>query len=371
MGRLQDEVASAAGSGAAPIPARSDIASTDEVVPVLPQHRFDEAGLARFMAREVAGFTPPLAVSQFHGGMSNPTFLLRDGAGRKLVLRKKPPGKLLPSAHAVEREFKVIAALARSEVPVPRAVALAEDAAVIGQAFYLMEHVEGRVFRRYDLPGLDPAERARIYDAMNDVLARLHRVDYRALGLADYGREGGYAARQIQRWSKQYEASKTDVLPAMEQLQRWLPEHLPAADETTIVHGDFRLENMIWHPTEPRILAIVDWELGTLGHPLADLAYNALPWHVADRGRGDLMALTSDYGIPSEADYLAAYCRRTGRDGISDWRFYLVLSLFRLAAISQGVYKRGLDGNVSSPGALDRGTKARELAEAAWALAAG
>jgi aminoglycoside phosphotransferase (APT) family kinase protein len=314
---------------------------------------------------------PPLSVAQFHGGMSNPTFMLEDGAGRRRVLRKKPPGKLLPSAHAVDREFKVISALARSDVPVARAYALSEDTAVIGQAFYVMEHVEGRVFRSYALPETPPAERAAIYDAMNAVLARLHRVDYLALGLADYGKAGGYAERQISRWARQYEASKTDHVPAMEELARWLPQHLPQADETTIVHGDFRLENMIWHPSEPRVLAVVDWELGTLGHPLADLAYNCLPWHVPDRQRGDLTVLTPDHGIPSEAQYLDAYCRRTGRDGIADWRFWLVLSLFRLAAISQGVYKRGLDGNVSSPGALDRAAKARELAEKGWELAEG
>jgi len=345
------------------------VASTTDIIEIAPQHRFDEAALARFMAAHVPGFVPPLTVGQFHGGMSNPTFLLRDGAGRRLVLRKKPPGKLLPSAHAVDREFKVISALAKSDVPVARAELLCEDPAVIGQAFYLMEHVEGRVFRHYTLPGMSPAERAAIYDAMNEVLAKLHRVDYAAVGLADYGKTGGYAARQIARWSGQYAASKTDELPAMEKLMRWLPAHVPAADETTIVHGDFRLENMIWHPSEPRILAVVDWELGTLGHPLADLAYNCLPWHVADRQRGDLQSLPPGYGIPSEAEYVAAYCRRTGRAGIADWNFFLVLSLFRLAAISQGVYKRALDGNVSSPGALDRLTKARALADKAWELA--
>jgi aminoglycoside phosphotransferase (APT) family kinase protein len=345
------------------------LSSTNDVVPVLPQHRFDEAALARFMAAHVAGFSPPLAVSQFHGGMSNPTFLLRDGTGQRFVLRKKPPGTLLPSAHAVEREFKVISALAASDVPVAQTLALCEDPSVIGQAFYIMTHVGGRVFHHYRLLDCTPGERALIYDAMNAALARLHCVDYRAIGLADYGKIGGYAARQIARWSKQYEASKTEPLPAMDRLMRWLPEHIPPRDETAIVHGDFRLENMIWHPTEPRILAVVDWELGTLGHPLADLAYNCLPWHVADRQRGDLLDLLPDHGIPREADYLAAYCRRTGRAGVADWTFYLVLSLFRLAAISQGVYKRGLDGNVSSPGALDRGVKARVLAETAWALA--
>jgi aminoglycoside phosphotransferase (APT) family kinase protein len=349
--------------------AASTVSSTNDIVPVLPQHRFDEAGLARFMAAHVEGFAAPLTVAQFHGGMSNPTFLLRDGNGRRLVLRKKPPGKLLPSAHAVDREFKVISALAKSDVPVARAYALCEDASIIGQAFYIMEHVVGRVFHNYTLPESSPAERAAIYDAMNDTLACLHRVDYAAIGLADYGKAGGYAVRQIGRWSKQYDAAKTDEVPAMERLKRWLPEHIPAGDETTIVHGDYRAENMIWHPAEPRVLAVVDWELGTLGHPLADLAYNCLPWHVPDRTRGDLAGLGPSYGIPSEAQYVAAYGRRTGRDPGADWNFYLVLSLFRLASISQGVYKRGLDGNVSSPGALDRGTKARELAEKAWALA--
>ena len=345
------------------------VTSTEDAAPVAPQHRFDEGALERFRARAVDGFAPPLSVAQFEGGMSNPTFLLGDGSGRRYVLRKKPPGKLLPSAHAVEREFKVISALAATDVPVARAYALCEDPAVIGQAFYIMEHVKGRVFRNYTLPHAASAERAAIYDAMNAVLARLHRVDYAAIGLADYGKAGGYAARQIARWSKQYEASRTDELPAMDQLMRWLPAHLPDADETSIVHGDFRLENMIWHAREPRVLAIVDWELGTLGHPVADLAYNCLPWHVAYGNRGNLLTLGPEAGIPGEADYVAAYCRRTGRHGIDDWDFYLVLSLFRLAAIAQGVYRRGLDGNASSPGALERGANVRALAEAAWAIA--
>ena len=349
----------------------SAVSLTTEVQPVLPQHRFDEAGLARFMAAEIRNFTPPLAAAQFQGGMSNPTFLITDANGQRYVLRKKPPGKLLPSAHAVEREFKVISALASSDVPVARAYALCEDPSVIGQPFYLMAHVEGRVFRNYTLLASTPEERAAIYDAMNETLARLHRLDYRALGLADYGKAGGYAARQIARWSKQYEASQTGDVPAMAALMRWLPAHIPAEDETAIVHGDYRLENMIWHLSEPRVLAVVDWELSTLGHPLADLAYNCLPWHVPDARRGDLTRLDAASGLPREGEYVAAYCRRTGRGDIADWQFYLVLSLFRLAAIAQGVYKRGLDGNVSSPGALDRGAKVRELADHAWALVEG
>ena len=349
----------------------SAVSFTSDVVPVLPQHRFDEAGLVRFKAARISGFRPPLRVAQFRGGMSNPTFRLEDGGGRRNVLRKKPPGKLMPSAHAVDREFKVIAALEKSDVPVAHVNALCEEPAVIGQAFYIMSHVEGRVFRHYALPESAPAERAAVYDAMNDVLARLHRVDHAAVGLADYGKTGGYAERQISRWSRQYEAAKTDELPEMDRLMRWLPAHIPAGDETTIVHGDYRLENMIWHPSGPRVLAVVDWELGTLGHPLADLAYNCLPWHVDDGTRGSLMRLPPDYGIPAEADYVAAYSRRTGRARIADWRFFLVLSLFRLASISQGVYKRGLDGNASSPDAVARGARARALAQAGWALVEG
>lgn len=351
------------------MPAEAAVSATTEAVPVLPQHRFPESGLERFMRERVEGFVPPLKVEQFQGGMSNPTFLLTGGDGRRYVMRKKPPGKLLPSAHAVDREFRVISALHGTDVPVARPYALCEDESVIGQAFYIMEHVEGRVFRNLVLPDLAPAERAAIYDAMNDVLARLHKVDYAAVGLSDYGRVGGYMARQVSRWSKQYEASKTDDVPAMEKLMKWLPEHMPPDDETTVVHGDYRLENMIFHPTEPRVLAVVDWELGTLGNPLSDLAYNCLPYHVPDPHRGDMRALDfARYGIPSEADYVAAYCRRTGREGIDNWNFYIVLSLFRLAAIAQGVYKRGLDGNASSPAALERGKKARELAETGWRL---
>jgi aminoglycoside phosphotransferase (APT) family kinase protein len=344
------------------------VSSTDDVAPVLSQHRFDEDGLARFMAEHVEGFEPPLTVAQFHGGMSNPTFLLTEGQGRRFVLRKKPHGHLLPSAHAVEREYRVMSALAATDVPIARTYALCEDSAVIGQPFYVMEHVRGRVFRNYTLPQCTPDERAAIYDAMNDVLGRMHRIDPARIGLAEYGRPGSYAVRQVARWSKQYEASKTDDLPAMEHLMRWLPAHLPKESETRLVHGDYRLENMIWHPSQPRVLAVVDWELSTVGDPLADLAYNCLPWHVPDKSRGDLTNLEPDYGIPAETEYVAAYCRRVGRDYIADWNFYLVLSLFRLASISQGVYKRALDGNVSSPGALDRRTKARELADCAWRL---
>ena len=343
--------------------------STTAAESVLPQHRFDEAALESYLLDRVPDFTAPLTVRQFQGGMSNPTFMLEDGGGRRYVLRKKPPGTLLPSAHAVDREFRVISALAGTDVPVARAYVLCEDESVIGQAFYVMQHVEGRVIRNYALPELTPAERGAHYDAMNDVLARLHNVDWRAVGLEGYGREGGYCGRQVKRWSGQYEASKTDDVPEMDKLMAWLAERLPASEQTTIVHGDYRLENMILAPDRPEVLAVIDWELGTLGDPFSDLAYNCLSYHVGDPERADITELDLDaWGIPREEDYVAAYCRRRGLDEAPDWTFYLALSLFRLAAIAQGVYKRGLDGNASSPEALKRGAKARRLAEAGWRI---
>ena len=341
--------------------------ATAEAEPVLPQHRFDEDALSRFMQANVEGYTPPLEVGQSMGGMSNPTFIMRDGNGRRYVMRKKPPGKLLPSAHAVDREFKVISALGPTDVPVAKAYALCEDESVIGQAFYIMEFIDGRVFRDMSLPELEPAERAAIYDAMNDTLAKLHMVDYEAVGLSDYGRVGGYIARQVSRWSKQYEASKTDDIAAMDNLMKWLPENIPDDSLTTIVHGDFRIENIIYHPTEPKVLAVVDWELGTLGNPLSDLAYNCLPYVWPDEGRGDLIGIDfAATGIPSEEDYVAAYCRRTGRAAIDNYTFYVVLSLFRIAAIIQGVYYRGLQGNAPSDAALERKESCRMLSEIAW-----
>ena len=232
-----------------------------------------------------------------------------------------------------------------------------------------MDFVDGRVFRGYELPDLEPTERRAVYETMIDTLAKIHQVDFRAVGLADYGRVGGYMARQISRWSKQYEASKTGELVAMERLIAWLPEHLPVDDETTIAHGDFRLENLLFHPTEPRVLAAVDWELSTLGTPLSDLAYNSLPYHVPDDIRGDITNLDdSSYGLPSEDECVARYCAQMDRPPIENWNFYVVFSLFRLAAIVQGVYKRALDGNASSPEAITRGEKCKQLATAAWEL---
>lgn len=348
----------------------SAAATRNETSAVREAHVFDVRALQAYMERHVDGFHGALEVRQFVGGQSNPTFLLAAG-GREYVMRKKPPGKLLASAHQVDREYRVISALAATDVPVARAYALCEDAAVIGSAFYIMEYVRGRIFRDPQLPGLAPAERAAIYDDMNDVLARLHRVDYAAIGLADFGKPGNYFARQIGRWSKQYEAAKTDVVEPMDNLIAWLPNNIPPGDETCIAHGDYRLENSIYHSTEPRMIALLDWELSTLGHPLADLAYNCMLYHVNSPTQGTLMGL--DYaavGIPSEADYVAAYCRRTGRAGVEHWEFYVAFALFRLASIAQGVYRRGLDGNASSEQAGMYGAVCAFLAMTAWDMVA-
>ena len=347
-----------------------DASTANETIEVREAHVFDVGALERYLADHVDGFRGPLTVRQFRGGQSNPTFLLAAG-GREYVLRKKPPGKLLASAHQVDREYRVIRALAATDVPVARTYVLCEDDSVIGSAFYVMEYVRGRIFRDPQLPGVPPAERAAIYDDMNSVLARLHEVDYAAVGLADFGKPGNYFARQIGRWTKQYEAAQTDTIEPMDNLIAWLPTHIPPGDETCIAHGDFRLENSIYHPTQPRMIALLDWELATLGHPLADLAYNCMLYHVNSPTQGTLMNL--DYaatGIPSEQEYVAAYCRRTGRDGVANWEFYVAFALFRMASIVQGVYKRGLDGNASSDQASMYGAVCQFLAMTAWEMVA-
>jgi aminoglycoside phosphotransferase (APT) family kinase protein len=342
---------------------------------VQERYRFDVARLEAFLAERIPGFRGPLAASQFKGGQSNPTFLL-ETPGARYAMRSKPApaAKLLPSAHAVDREYRVISALAQTGVPVPRTHVLCEDEALIGRAFYVMEFVAGRVLWEQSLPGMAPRERAAVYGEMNRVIAALHSVDYRRIGLEGFGKPGNYFQRQIDRWSKQYRASATDPIPEMDRLIAWLPRAIPPGDETVIVHGDYRLDNLIFHPTEPRILAILDWELSTLGHPLADFSYHCMSWHIPpDRFRGiaglDLAAL----GIPAEADYVAAYCRRTGRDRIEHWDFYLAYNMFRLAAILQGIMKRALDGTAASTEALDAGRRARPMAELGWkyALRAG
>jgi aminoglycoside phosphotransferase (APT) family kinase protein len=339
------------------------------LVPVLPNHRFDEAALRRYLAANLPGFSGECAVRQFQGGQSNPTFHIAAG-GREFVLRKKPPGALLPSAHAVDREFAVLKALSGSRVPVPQVHLLCRDESVIGQMFYVMDYVPGRVFPDRALPGCSPADRAAMYDDMNAILAALHKIDFRAVGLDGFGKPEGYIARQVTRWAKQYAASRTEDVPTMDRLTEWLPANTPARDEVSIVHGDYRPGNLIFHPTEPRVVAVLDWELATIGHPLADLAYNCLAYRMPDAGgRGFADLDTKALGIPTEEDYVAAYCRRTARSEIPDWEFFIVFSMFRSAAIIQGVYRRGLDGNNADPSALKLGDTYKEIAERAWAIA--
>jgi aminoglycoside phosphotransferase (APT) family kinase protein len=335
------------------------------VVPVREAHRFDEAALAGWCERHLEGFRRPLAVAQFEGGQSNPSFLLESGGGR-YVLRKQPPGRLLPSAHRVDREHRVLSALRGTGVPVPRSFALCEDPALIGTSFFVMEFVPGRVVRDPRGPGLRAEERAAAFADMVEVLARLHALDPAALGLGDFGPPGSYYARQLRRWSRQYELSRTDAIPAMEALLGWLPAHLPEQDETTLVHGDYRLGNLILHPSEPRVVAVLDWELSTLGHPLADLAYHCV-FDVLGTGLEEDAAAGA--GIPSESEYLAAYRRWSGRDPGRQWSFALAFSLFRLAAITQGVYARALQGNAASATALEAGRRVAGLAERALAIA--
>ncbi|WP_421839076.1 phosphotransferase [Novosphingobium sp.] len=325
---------------------------------------FDEASLAAWMAGHVEGFAGPLTVEQFNGGQSNPTYKLTT-PGQRYVLRRKPPGPLLKGAHDVLREARVQQALAGSDVPVARIFAVCEDESVIGSAFYVMDMVEGRIFWDAAFTAVPKAERAGYFDAMNRVIAALHSVDVEAVGLGDYGRPGNYFARQIGRWSKQYlEDELAGRLPDMDALVEWLPTAIPEGDETAIVHGDFRCDNMIFHPTEPRVLAVLDWELSTLGHPLADFAYHAMMYRmpgdiVAGLGGADPVPL----GLPAEAEYIAAYCARTGRDGIANWDYYLAFNFFRLAAIMHGIKGRVLRGTASN-------AQARERAEALPRLAA-
>jgi len=334
--------------------------------PVAAHQDFDRDALAAYLRAEGRAFRGELQVVQFAGGQSNPTYLVTAGADR-YVLRRKPPGALLPSAHAVEREYRIMRALAGSGVPVPRVFALCEDPSIIGTAFFLMEYVQGRVFWDATLPGVAPAERRVLYDELNRVIAALHAVDQAAVGLADYGRAGTYLPRQIDRWTRQYRAAATEPIDAMERLIEWLPANIPHGDETTVVHGDYRIDNIIFHPTEPRILAVLDWELSTLGHPLADFAYHVMTWRVtADEFRGIKGADLAQLGIPDEAAYVEAYCRRTGRISIEDWDYYLAFNMFRMAAILQGILARAIQGNATSSEAIATGQRARPMAAAGW-----
>ncbi|QJR13354.1 phosphotransferase [Usitatibacter palustris] len=335
--------------------------------PVAPQHAFDAEKLAAWMREHVDSNVGALEIVQFKGGQSNPTYLVTAGT-KRYALRRKPPGKLLPSAHAVDREYQVMTALAKTDVPVPKTYALCEDPEVIGTSFFVMDYLEGRIFWDPQLPGVTPTERRALYSEMNRVIAALHSVDYRAAGLETYGKTGNYLARQIDRWTKQYRASETEKIEAMDSLIEWLPKNLPVGDETSVVHGDYRIDNVIFHPREPRILGVLDWELSTLGHPLADFAYHCMTWRLPGgaHARGLLGADFTALGIPDEKEYLAAYCRRTGRDGIANWEYYLAFNMFRLAAILQGVMSRALQGNAASAEAIEAGKRARPIAEEGW-----
>ncbi len=343
-------------------------------MPVSDRQKFDLGALQEYMRQHVDGYSGELVIEQFKGGQSNPTFKLTAG-GQRYVLRTKPgpAAKLLTSAHAIDREFKVMDALNKAGFPAAKQYTLCTDESVIGRAFYVMEFVDGRVLWDQAMPGMTNAERAAHYDEMNRVIAQLHTIDYAAIGLADFGKPGNYFARQIDRWTRQYKASETEKIDAMDSLIEWLPKNIPPGDETSIVHGDYRLDNMIFHPTEPRVLALLDWELSTLGHPLADFSYHCMSWHIPPgqfRGIGGLdhKAL----GIPTEEEYIAKYCARTGKTvRQEDFAFYLAYNMFRMAGILQGIMKRYVDGTASSAQALKSGQATRPMAEMGWAYAAG
>ena len=344
------------------------------VVPVREMHRLDETRLAAYLREHLEGFEDGMRLAQFEGGQSNPTYFIQAG-GREYVLRKKPPGTLLPSAHNVAREYEVMTALDKAGFVAPKTYLMCRDESIVGTEFYVMEKVRGRVLRDVLLPELDPGERTALYNSFIDTLAAMHNVDFEAVGLGEFGKHGDYCARQIHRWSKQYVASKTDDIPEMDRLMAWLPENIPAEDATAaaVVHGDFRIENAIVHPTEPRIVAILDWELSTLGNPLSDLGYCCMGYRadIASTGSSLHDADWQALGIPDEAAFLARYCEKTGRDRVEHWNFYIAYSLFRVAAIIQGVYKRGLDGNSSNPRAIEFADHCRRRAAQGWAIANG
>jgi aminoglycoside phosphotransferase (APT) family kinase protein len=341
-------------------------------MPVAEKQRFDMVALEAYLSVHVEGFGGALTIEQFKGGQSNPTFKLVTPK-KAYVMRCKPGPvtKLLPSAHAIEREFRVMRALSSSAVPVAAMHTLCEDESVIGRAFYVMDFVDGRVLWEPQLPGMNNDQRAAIFDEMNRVIAALHQVDFAAAGLADYGKHEGYLARQIARWTKQYRASETESIASMDALIEWLPAHIPPGDETSIVHGDYRLDNVIFHPTESRILAVLDWELSTLGHPLADFAYHCMTWYLPPgAGRGlagfDLTAT----GIPGVKDYIATYCERTDRsNGIEHFEFYMAFNMFRMAGILQGIMKRVVDGTAASAQAIQMAKAARPIADEGWRVA--
>lgn len=327
--------------------------------------------LDAWLKRHVEGYMGPLRIERFAGGQSNPTFRLCAASG-DYVLRRKPVGHVLPSAHAVDREFRVLSALAGTGVPVPRVYALCTDDAIIGSMFYVMDLVPGRVFWDPRLLELSRGERGAIFDSMNETIAKIHALDPDTLGLADYGRKGAYLERQVARWSRQYRASETVPNSAMDKLIEWLPKHMPPEGETRIVHGDYRLDNLLIHPQEPRVVAVLDWELSTLGDPIADFAYHMMTWRIApELFRGLAGVDFAGLGIPDEQSYLDAYLRRTGLRRPQNWEFYLVLSMFRIAAILQGIARRAIDGTAADANAKAIGAKAAPLSELAWKLAPG
>ena len=336
-----------------------------------PGDALDTGRLLAWLRPRLDGVSGPLQLAQFAIGQSNPTFRVDAANGWRCVLRKKPAGVLLPSAHAVEREFRVISALHAAGFPVARPLLLCEDPQVVGTPFYVMEFVEGRGLWDQALPGMAPAERAAIWDELNSVIARLHALDFRAIGLADYGKTGSYLERQVGRWSRQYRSTETDRIGAMDRLIEWLPQNFPPGDETTVVHGDFRLDNVIFHPTEPRVLAVLDWELSTLGDPMSDFAYLATSWHMPTSIFPSIAGLDhASLGIPSERAFVEAYCRRRNRPVVDPvvWNYYIAFNLFRIAAIAHGVGVRARSGNASNPAAAEVGRKAGPIAQVAWSL---
>jgi aminoglycoside phosphotransferase (APT) family kinase protein len=385
------------------------IQTSEQLTEVRDAHRFDETVLERYLEEHLEGYRGPLRVRQFEGGQSNPTFLLSADSG-DYVLRKKPPGVLLPRAHMVEREYRILAALAATDVPVPKVHLLCEAPEPIGTPFYIMDYVRGRLLRDPQLPDMKPAERRAIYEEIVRVLASLHAVDYEAIGLADYGKPGNYFGRQINRWSQQYAASKTREIASMDRLMKWLPKNIPDDDTSCIVHGDYRLDNLVLAADEPRVSAVLDWELSTLGHPLADLAHGCAHYYISianqpllaetagkksdDEGGGlsdDAIengvndgageagagqfgggiddATRADSGIPTEREYVETYCRFTGRSDVPHWNFYLAFVIFRYAGIAQGVYRRGLQGNASSQEAMSLGDIVAVASDKAWEIA--
>ncbi len=330
----------------------------------------DVVRLEVYLLKHIKEIEGPIHVERFNDGQSNPTYAITDRNLKKYVLRKKPGGQLLPSAHAIEREYRVITALRETDVPVPKTYCLCTETDVIGTPFFVMEFVTGRILWDPALPGMTPSERGDIYNEMNRVIGALHRVDVKAVDLTDYGKSGQFFQRQILRWTKQYAAAATETIEAMDRLGAWLASHIPANDETKLFHGDLRLDNLVFHPTKPKILAVLDWELSTLGHPFADFAYHALPWRLtAQEFRGMRGTDYIKLGIPTEQEYLKQYCAGVGQPQIDqrEWEFYLSYSMFRLAAILQGILNRSLAGNASSANAREIGEKARGIANVAWA----